>query len=266
MYPRLFQLGHLAIPTYGALVAIALVAALAALAYFARRLALDPHKLWNLGLIGVLSALVAARLLLVAEYFSAFREHPFWVLGLTAIPNPWVVHAAVIVGCAAAMLYALAEGLPLLRVLDCVAPAAAIALAISAAGAFLAGADYGLPASGGWTVTYTIPWSELWYGTTLGLRLYPVQIYEAIASLAIFAVLAWLLPRRTQAGELGGAWLFLYGITGFFVDLYRAAGRTHVLFHQIVFVLMVIAGAPLLLGRRRHDTGSYTEVDDPSRP
>jgi phosphatidylglycerol:prolipoprotein diacylglycerol transferase len=249
LHPLLFHLGHLAIPTYGALIAIALVAALAALTYFARRLALDPNKLWNLGLIGILTALITARLLLVAEFFSAFREHPFWVLGLGATLNPWNAIAAALIGLAAVMLYALAEGLPLLRVLDCMAPAAALALSIASPGAFLAGADYGLPTGTAWAVTYASPVSAFWYHTPLGVRLYPVQLYEALASLAIFLLLSWWLPHRRQNGELAGAWLFLYGIAGFFLGFYRAADRTNLLVHQTVFFVMVIASAPLLLRR-----------------
>jgi phosphatidylglycerol:prolipoprotein diacylglycerol transferase len=262
LHPLLFHFGHLAIPTYGALIALALVAGLAALVQLARRLGLDPNKLWSLGLIGILTALIAARLLLALEYFSAFRSHPFWVFGLTSIQAPWVIYAAALIGFAAAILYALAEGLPLLRVLDCIAPSAALVFAISRVGAFLAGVDFGLPAASGWTVTYTSPFSAFWYHTPLGVRLYPVQLYQAIASLAILAVLLARLPHRAQDGELTGAWLFLCGVSGFFLDFFRAAAQNTLLLRQLVFVLMVIASAPLLL---RRNYGRYTETDDSSR-
>jgi phosphatidylglycerol:prolipoprotein diacylglycerol transferase len=263
LHPLLYHFGHLAIPTYGALIALALVAGLAALIQFARRLGLDPNKLWMLGLIGILTTLIAARLLLAIEYFGAFRQHPFWVLGLTSLQSRWIIYAAAAIGLAAAILYALAEGLPLLRVLDCIAPCAALGFAISGIGAFLAGVDFGLPAVGsGWAVTYTSPFSAFWYHTPFGVRLYPVQIYEVIASLAIFAALLWRLPRRAQDGELAGAWLFLYAIAGFFLDFYRAAAQNNLFLRQLVFAFMVIASAPLLLGR---NSGGYTEVDDPSR-
>lgn len=259
MYPRLLQFGHLAIPTYGALIALALIALLAALVYFARRLALDANKIWNLGLIGILTALIAERLLLIVANFGEFRLHPFWVLGLTEIHNSSIIYAAALLGLAAASLYALAEGLPLLHVLDCIAPSAALALVIARAGAFLAGIDYGLPATHGWSITYTNPTAGRWYRTPLGMRLYPVQLYEAIASLAILAILVWWLPRRKQDGELCGAWLFLFGIAGYFLDFYRAIGGVAILRHAAVFAIMVIASAPFLLRRK---PGSYTVVDD----
>lgn len=263
MYPRLFQLGHFSIPIYGAFTALALVAALAALLHFARALSLDANKVWNLGLIGILTTLVVARLLPAIVYFSVFRRHPFWVLGLTANRNAWILAFAVMTGAVAAILYAVAEGLPLLRVLDCIAPTAAIALVLNRLGAFLAGAGYGLPAAHGWGVIYTSPFSMFWYGTPLGEPLYPVQMYEAVASLVILGVLVWLLSRRTQDGELAGVALFLFGVAGFFLDLYCAGDRMQMVFRQTVFILMVILSAPLLLRRKSR---SYTEDNDSTRP
>ena len=266
MYPRLAQFGPLAIPTYGAFTALALVAALASLSLLARRLQLSASKLWNLGLIAILTALIGSRLLVVAEFFSVFREHPFWVLGLAANrAAPWVQPAAVLLGIAAALLYILAEGLPFLRVLDCVASAATISLTISSIGAFLAGVNYGLPADHAWAVTYTSPYAHLWYLTPLGIRLYPVQIYQAIAFLVILAGLLWRLPYRRHDGELAGIWLFLAGLSAFFIELYRASTPSHLIIHQAICVAMVLASSALLLRRKSRSpiAPAYNVVDDP---
>jgi phosphatidylglycerol:prolipoprotein diacylglycerol transferase len=271
LYPRFFQFGHFAIPTYGVLIAIAVVAALALLLHFARRLGLEPNKLWNVGLIAILTTLIAERLLVIAVYFSAFREHPFWVLGLAAnrLPAAWMAPAALLLGFAAVVLFVLAEGLPFLRVLDCGALAATLPLAIASVGAFLAGAHYGLPTTSGWSVTYTNPFAWMWYGTPLAVRLYAVQLYGALAFVVIFIVQLWWLPRRKQDGELAGGWLFLAGLAGFFLDFYRPASQSHFWIHQPVFVAMVVAGGALLLRRNSRPSApggpvrNYTGVDDP---
>jgi len=271
LYPRFFQFGHFAIPTYGVLVALALVAALVLLLYFARRLGLDPNKLWTVGLIAILTTLIGERLLVVADYFSAFRQHPFWVLGLAAnrIPAAWIGPAAVLLGLAAAALYVLAEGLPFLRALDCAALSATLPLAVASVGAFLAGVDYGLPTPSGWSVTYTSPFAWLWYGTPLAVQLYAVQLYAAVAFAVIFVLLLWWLRRRKQDGELAGGWLFLAGLAGFFLDFYRPASQSHFWIHQPVFVAMVVAGGALLLRRKSpvaassSPVGNYTGADGP---
>ena len=249
LYPRLIQFGHIAIPTYGALTALALVAALAAAVHFARKLHLDPNKIWSLCLVAIFTALAGARLLLIVSHISAFREHPFWILGLTTIHEEWVVALSGLAGLVAVILYALAEGLPVLDVLDCLAPAAALGIVINRIGAFLAGLDFGLPTQGAWSVTYTSRIAALWYRTPLGIALYPVQLYEAIASLLALGLLVWWLPRRSQAGELAGAGLFLYGVSSFVLSFYRASTEV-LLIAQPAGVIAVVCAGVLLIRRR----------------
>jgi phosphatidylglycerol:prolipoprotein diacylglycerol transferase len=266
LYPRLFQFGHFAIPAYGAFTAIALVAALAALRCFGLRLGLNANKIWNLGLIAILMTLIATRLILVAAYFNAFRRQPFWVLGLAGGRSSWIATLAITIGFVAAVLYALAEGLPLLRMLDCIAPSAALAIGLNRTGAFLAGLDYGLPTTHFWGVTYGSLIAAFWYRTPLGITLSPVQLYEAVASFVIFIVLLWWLPRRRQDGELWGIWLFLYGTVEFFLAFCRGANQTQWTFRQPVAVFMVIVSTAFLLQRGPgSNTPDYTVVDDSSR-
>jgi phosphatidylglycerol:prolipoprotein diacylglycerol transferase len=257
LHPRLLQFGHIAIPTYGALTALALIAGLAAAVHFARRLNLDPNKIWSLCLIGILTTLIGARLLLIVSYFSAFREHPFWILGLTNIHDSWVIALSIAAGFAAAMLYALAEGLPLLVTLDCLAPPAAVAIAINRIGAFLAGLDYGTSTTRPWSVTYTSRIAALWYRTPLGIRLHPVQLYDAAASLLILMLLIWWLPRRSQDGEIAGAWFFFYGFSSFFVSFYRA-GSGDFPASQLFSIAAVIAGGALWARRKAPQQMSAT--------
>lgn len=251
MHPLLFHFGNIAIPTYGVLTAVGLLAALALLVVQAHRLRLRADKLWNLGLIAILAALFGARLLLVATHFAVFRAHPFWVLGLATVPGAWIAVGGAAIGAAAAALYALAEGLPLLRTADAAAPAIALAFALNRIGAFCAGLDWGTPTSLPWGVTYRSVVAYLWYQTPRGVVLQPVQLYDAAASFAIFALLM-LLPHRRD-GETAGAWLFLYGLCRFFVEFWRGDAE-HVLggtltVAQLLAVVAVLAGGALWLRR-----------------
>ncbi|MFT4114799.1 prolipoprotein diacylglyceryl transferase family protein [Silvibacterium sp.] len=248
MYPRLLQLGHIAIPTYGALTALGLVAALVLAVRLARRFSLDPNKLWSLCLLGTLTTLIGARLLLALVFFRAFRQHPFWVLGLTQVHAPGIFALAAAAGVGAAVLFALAEGLPVLAVLDTLAPAAALATALNRIGAFLAGLDWGTPTRLGWAVTYDRKLSVLWYGTPTYIPLHPVQLYDAAAALLTLALLLFWLPRRTQPGELAGGWLFLTGFAAaIFMPLRADASPALAL---PLAAAAVIAGGALWLRRK----------------
>ena len=256
MHPLLFHFGHIAVPTYGVLTAAALVAGLAVLVQQAKRLELRADKAWNLGLIAILAALCGARLLLVAAHLRAFRAHPFWVLGLANISGTWIALGGAAIGLAAAALYALAEGLPLLRTADAAAPAVALAFAINRIGAFCGGIAWGTPTSLPWSVTYRSVVAYLWYRTPLGVTLHPVQLYDAAASLAIFGLLLWLPHRRD--GETAGAWLFLYGVCRFFIEFYRGDVRERVFGGalspaQALGILGVILGGALWLRREARE-------------
>ena len=69
MYPRLFQFGHFAVPTYGVASAVALLVALNIAMRLARKLDLPPEKIWNLGIYTLLGGLIASRLLMVVTHF-----------------------------------------------------------------------------------------------------------------------------------------------------------------------------------------------------
>ncbi len=248
MYPRLLQLGHIAIPTYGVFTALALIAGLMAAVFFARRIGVDPNKVWTLCLIGISTTLVAARLLLVFGHLDVFRQHPFWVLGLTDVHEQWVVAISGFAGVGAAALYALAEGLPLLRTLDALAPCAAVAIAINRVGAFLGGLDYGVPVALPWSVTYTSRIAALWYRTPLGIELHPVQLYDAGVSLGVLVFLLWWMRRGSRTGEVAGAWLFLYGFARFFLSFFYT-GSEALPVSELMAFLGVIAGGVLWLRR-----------------
>jgi phosphatidylglycerol:prolipoprotein diacylglycerol transferase len=246
LHPLLFHFGRIAIPTYGVLTAVALLAGLACAMLQARRLGLRSDRMWNLGLVGIIGALFGSRLLLVLANFEAFRAHPFWVLGLANIPGEWIALGGAAVGILAAIVYALAEGMPLLVVADAAVPGLALAFAINRLGAFCGGLAWGRPTALPWGVIYRSFVAYLWYRVPLGVKLHPVQLYDAAASLAIFVLL--LAFRTRRAGEIAGAWLFLYGVARFFAEFFRGdeagliAGLTP---PQVLAIFAVMAGGAL---------------------
>jgi phosphatidylglycerol---prolipoprotein diacylglyceryl transferase len=251
VHPLLFHLGSVAIPTYGVLTALALLAALGTSTLAARPLRLPADKLWNLGLLAILTALLAGRLLFVLGHPSLFRKVPFWLLGLVTLPSIGFALGGAAVGALAAMLYALSEGLPLLKTADALAPAAALAFCLNRTGAFCAGSAWGTPTRLPWGVTYRSVVAWLWYGVPLGVRLHPVQLYDAAASLAIFILLIVIVQRRgarEPGGEVAGAWLFLYGVARFFLEFLRGDPAREPLLRGAVTLAQVLGIAGVFLG------------------
>ena len=225
----------------------------------ARREGLHTEKVWNLELLAILTTLFAARLLVIFGHPQLFHQHPFWLLGLTSVPGAGFALAGALAGFLAALLYALAEGLPLFRTADALAPAVALAFCINRVGAYFAGLGWGTPTELPWGVMYRSPVAYLWYRVPLGVRLHPVQLYDAASSLGIFALLVWMGRRGPDGrragrdGEIAGTWLFAYGVVRFFLEFLRGDPvRLPVLgggvtLAQALSVAAVVAGGALWL-------------------
>ena len=89
-------------------------------------------------------------------------------------------------------------------------------------------------------------------GTPLDTPLHPTQIYESLACFLIFAFLLWMAPRKKFHGQVVLAYVFLYAVARFIVEMYRGdAVRGFVLggrlsTSQFIAVIMAVAAALVL--------------------
>ena len=235
--------------------AIALVAALFLVLHAARRLRMQPERMWNLSMLIIFTMLLGSKLLLIVSNVRDFLHYPLLILSLSTARSWSAMLGGFLLALIAGLLYVWTKKMPLLRTLDAVAPALALGGAIASLGAFAAGSGYGSPTALPWGVVYNNRWAAYWYGTPLGVRLHPVQLYEAAIAGGLCLLLLWLLPRHRQDGEVMGAGLFLYGIAMFWLQFLSDQqvhvflfGGTFSILQGIAFV-MVIAGALLWLER-----------------
>ncbi|HUZ04550.1 MAG TPA: prolipoprotein diacylglyceryl transferase family protein [Acidobacteriaceae bacterium] len=254
MYPRLFQFGPITLPTYGACLAIGLVAALFLALYTARRLRIEPESMWNLSMLVVFSALLGSKLLLLVANFRDFLHYPLLMLSLSITQSRSALLDGFILALLAGMMYIRAKKMPWLRTLDAAAPALALGDAFANLGAFAAGSGYGKPTALPWGVVYHSRWAATWSNTPLNIRLHPTQMYLCLVELFLCALLVWMLPRQRQDGEGIGSWLFLYGLALYGIDFFRGDVR-YALFggrlslQQGIACVLVMAGALLWLER-----------------
>ena len=258
MHPRLFSFGHVVIPTYGVIVAIAVIVSLMLALSLARRLGLNSDRIWTLGLLAILSAIVGSKLLLIANNWSSFAASPRMLFSLTTLESGGVFLGGIGLAFLVCIPYAIYARLPLLRTMDVIAPALALGQGIGRIGCLAAGCCYGLPTGTRWGVVFTSRFAERTTGVPLGVPLYPTQIFESAASLVICAVLLFLLAREHRDGEVMAAWLFLYGFARYFLEFYRGdAGRGSVFggfftVTQLVAMVAVVFGGVVWSVASRH--------------
>jgi phosphatidylglycerol:prolipoprotein diacylglycerol transferase len=278
MYPRLLHVGPFVLPTYGGMVALALVAAFFLATRTARRMGLHADRVWNLCILVTLTALLGARAIYLVMHWSSFREAPAWILGVSVFRSPASWYGGLALAGAAGLIYLRAARLPLRATLDALAAPLALGGAIANLGALLAGQDFGTASDLPWAVTYRSRLASLWYGTPLGAPLHPVQAYLALAELALFAGLVVWLTRRWprgaaqsadgsapvipgQAGELFAVWLFVEGLARFFADMLRPTGARTWMAGGVMSVTQCVAAgmvvtAAVLWWRRSPADGS----------
>ena len=255
MHPVLFHIGPLLIPSYGATAALGVLLALMLALHTARRLGIDPNRIWNLCILMLFTALVGSRILLVVANWTVLRNHPLWMLGLAMIHHPLLAAIGSLIALAVAAFYSVWHHLPFRSTADVLAAPAALGLAFEQFGALLAGSGYGTGAHVPWAITYTDPLAERWSGAPLDIPVHPVQAYVALCILAIAIGLVLWLPHRRQHGDLAGIFLMSTGAVLFVTEFWRDPIGRGAMLHgilkgpQVAGIVFVIAGAWLLLER-----------------
>jgi prolipoprotein diacylglyceryltransferase len=79
-----------------------------------------------------------------------------------------------------------------------------------------------------------------------------VQLYEALIELCLFALLLAMIATRKswrlRDGEIMGAWLFLHGVSSFFLNFLRGdLAADSFLFAESLAACMALAGGMLWL-------------------
>jgi phosphatidylglycerol:prolipoprotein diacylglycerol transferase len=258
VHPILFHIGKILIPSYGALAAVGVLAALSLAQRTARMADVDSAQTWNVCVVGLLAVLAGERLLLIVANWNVLQRHPGWTLGLAMVHHPLVSAAGAAAGLGAAAAYARWRRMPLGSTADALAPPLALGLAFEQIGALLAGAGYGIEAASRlpWAVTYTSLFAARWSGTPLGIPLHPVQVYAAIGFLTLTVFLLIWLPARRRQGDIAGLGLIGLGVVIFLTETWRDPEGRGMILHgaldvpQIAATLMVVVGALILRERR----------------
>lgn len=244
MLPYL-HLGPLTIPTFGLMVALALISSAYILQadFDRRRMKADAFLMITVaGLVGIVGAKLYH--LLEPENRQLLFEHPLDVL-LSRYGFAWF--GGFLGGFGAMLFLGWRAKLPLLEFLDACSPAAAFGYGIGRIGCFLSGdGDYGKPTSLPWGMSFpngVVPTTQ---------RVHPAPLYELIIWSAIGALLwhmgAKVLKGRKVNGEIFCAYLILTGIARFLVEIIRInppwiLGMSNA---QVASVASIIIGVLLL--------------------
>jgi len=245
MIPYL-HLGPLTIPTFGLMVALALISSAYILQADFNRRGMKADAFLMITVAG-LSGIAGAKLYHLLEDPGVFFADP-WPLLFSRYGFAWF--GGLIGGFAALVAMGWRVKLPLLQFLDACSPAACFGYGIGRIGCFLSGdGDYGKPTSLPWGMSFpngVVPTTQ---------RVHPTPLYELIVWCAIGAFL-WHLGTKALKNrqlELAGitfcAYLILTGVARFLVEIIRINPRSFfgLTNAQVAGLTSVLAGVVLLL-------------------
>ncbi|MCA1578140.1 MAG: prolipoprotein diacylglyceryl transferase [Acidobacteria bacterium] len=252
MHPRLLAIDNFVIYTFGALMVLAVVAALWWLRRTARRRGLPVEAVMSLSVWLLFGGLFGAKL------FKAVRlllQGEAWSIRL--LEGAGDFYGGFLGALAVVLIYFWRRReLPAWRIADVYGPALALGQSIGRIGCLMAGDDYGKPTNLPWAVTFTDPEAATIGGAPLGVPLHPVQLYESLACLALFFFLEWLsrrqrFPDRQFDGQVVLSYALGYAVCRFFIEFFRGdVDRGFVfggLFSTSQAIALVLGGVSLIL-------------------
>lgn len=250
MYPKILSIGPFTLHTYGLLLAIAFLVALWVVSRQARRAGLDSAKITDLSIYVLLAGLIGARVLLVLVEWN--RIEWSWRDVVSLLESGGVFYGGLLGAFPVAYWYIKRHKLPGWATADVLIPGVAIGQAIGRLGCLCAGCCYGRPTDVPWAITFRNVSANREIGTPLDIPLHPTQIYESLATLAIFFVLLRVARRKKFDGQVLIVYLLLYAVARFVIEFYRGdAARGTVLggalsTSQLIAILVFLAAAALL--------------------
>jgi phosphatidylglycerol:prolipoprotein diacylglycerol transferase len=234
--------------------ALGLIFGLSLIVKLGREQGLDPDKVWNLGIIAILSGIFGAKILMILVDFNDYMAHPREIFSLSTLQAGGVWSGGFLLAVIMCVWYMRRNAMPVLRTCDVFAPGLALGHAFGRVGCFAAGCCYGKPTHVPWAVVFTNPIANAVSDTPLGTPLHPTQIYEMILELCNCLFLVWLIRRKKFEGEIIGTYMIIYGVGRYFIEFFRGDEGRGTFFGfmsgtQAIALCLVIFGGLLWMRR-----------------
>jgi len=241
MHPILISIGSFHLPTYGFLLAMALLAAVYTAIRLGRREGLDEGRVLDFSVWLIIVGLLGAKVLMIVAEWSYYRRNPGEIMSWNTLQAGGVFYGGFIAATLFALWYVKVYRLPLLKVFDVYAPAIALGQSVGRLGCFAAGCDYGKPNQSFLHVVFTNPTARDVTGVPLGVPLHPAQVYESLATLTIFTVLVWRYRHKARDGQIFLLYLALYAVARFFLEFLRGDEDRGFVFNHLLSTSQFIA-------------------------
>jgi phosphatidylglycerol---prolipoprotein diacylglyceryl transferase len=266
VHPFLITIGSIRLPTYGTMLAIAVVAGIYIAIRLGRSVGINSSVILDYSSWVILVAITGAKVLMIVTMWSYYKDHLGQIFSYATLKLAGVFYGGFLAALFFTFWYVWVHKLSFWKFTDVVSPSVALGTAITRIGCFSAGCDYGTPTRLPWGVVFSNPFAHEATGVPLGVRLHPTQLYESATCLIIFAVLLWWFPRRKHDGDIFLGYLGLYAVGRFLLEFLRGDEDRGFVFHhllstsQFIGLLAVAAILMVFVWRRFQGDGKLASA------
>ncbi len=195
MHPEICKIGPFTLYSYGLMLVLAFITATSLAMKQAKREGRSTELIFNLAFFVVVWGVIGARIFYVLENIRYYLNNPLDIIMLQRGGLSWF--GGLLAASIFAVLYLKKKKISVYKTLDLLAPFVALAQGLGRIGCFLNGCCFGKIAV-------------------------PVQLYSSLILVVIFVILRFLQDRPHKTGEIFFAYLFLYSLKRFFIEIWRA--------------------------------------------
>jgi len=215
MYPVLFEIGGIAVYSYGFMIAIGAIAGVSYMAIQGKReLGLTFDQANSLFLYIFIAALVGGKVFLLFEDPSYYMASPAKLFK----GSGFVFYGSFLFAVPTMFWFFKRNKLPTYAMLDIMAVTTCLVHMFGRLGCFMAGCCYGHPTESIFGVIFTDP---ACHAKPKGVPLHPTQLYEAFFIFGVFLLLLVLRKKRKFYGQLFLTYLLLYAIGRYAIEFFR---------------------------------------------
>ncbi len=257
---------------YGITIALAMLAGILLAMWLAKKTGQNPDDYFNVAMIGIVAALLCARLYYVAFSWDYYREHPEQILNFRG--GGLAIYGGVIGGVLTCLVYAKVKRLKSGRILDTACVGLILGQSIGRWGNFFNREAFGeytnnlfamrlpLDAVRSSEVTELMREHLATIDGISYIQVHPTFLYESLWNLGVFAVLLLITLRGVKKfdGEIALFYLLLYGLGRFWIEGLRTdqllIPGTNLPVSQILSAVLAVLSLMLILVLRRRTKGS----------
>jgi phosphatidylglycerol:prolipoprotein diacylglycerol transferase len=246
MHPVLVRVGGFTISTFGILMVAGFFVGWVLLTREFARKGFAPQDAQTAVLIAAFGGVLGSKLYYLLDHWDDLARDP---VGMMTSRGGLTWYGGFALATLLLILFARARRIPVLAVLDALAPALALGYAVGRIGCYLVGDDYGRAAGVAWAVAFPEG------APPVATPVHPTQVYETVASAAIFVFL-WIRRRRPAPdGALVFQWFTLAGCERFLVEFLRTNepvlfGLTEAQLLSLAMIAIGVIGLAAVHGNR----------------